>query len=204
MLILVEGRVAQCERTVEDALTALDEAEAVLERAVRRKGKEDQILTLYQPLASPIDTTDFSCGILDVAVGLVVLCSDKLSEKLRQLVTLFDFDRDLFLDKSELIAMTGTVVHLLEALGYFKVAITEEEVESSVLRALADMKLRGEGGMTHFEAKKWLLGVIAQSNYLSVLFGADWGYGELSAFVRRQICSVHAFEMGLIGVPDLK
>ena len=79
-----------------------------------------------------------------------------------------------------------------------------EEVESSVLRALADMKLRGEGGMTHFEAKKWLLGVIAQSHYLSVLFGADWGYGELSAFVRRQICSVHAFEMGLIGVPDLK
>ena len=42
MLILVEGRVAQCERTVEDALTALDEAEAVLERAVRRKGKEER------------------------------------------------------------------------------------------------------------------------------------------------------------------
>ena len=37
-----------------------------------------------------------------------------------------------------------------------------------------------------------------------MLFGADWAYGELSAFVRQQVACVHAFEMGLIGVPDLK
>lgn len=52
------------------------------------------------------------------------LTGQQLSEKLRQLVTLFDFDRDLFLDKSELIAMTATIVRLLEAMGYFKVHIS--------------------------------------------------------------------------------
>jgi hypothetical protein len=44
-------QVAKGEKQVEDCLTALDEAEAVLERAVRRKNREEQVLKLYQPLA---------------------------------------------------------------------------------------------------------------------------------------------------------
>jgi hypothetical protein len=61
-----------------------------------------------------------------------------------------------------------------------------------------------EDGLTLFEAKRWVRGLLGKSPYLAKLFGVDFKFGELSAYARQTATPVVQFEMGLVTLPDLK
>ena len=59
-------------------------------------------------------------------------------------------------------------------------------------------------GLTLFEAKSWVKGLVGRSPYLARLFGVDFKYGELSSYQRQTAVPTKQFEMGLVTLPDLK
>jgi len=128
MLILVEGQVEEGERRVEKCLDQLEEQELLLQRALRRKAKEDLVLPLYSPLASSIIESDFSVPLVPLVCAFVVVCTDKVSEKLRFLVDLFDINDDEFLAAQEMTCLVSSVVKVLTAVGFTDRVIDDEEV----------------------------------------------------------------------------
>jgi len=196
----VEGR----ERDVENCLKKLDEQELLLQRALRRKAKENLVLPLYSPLASSIIGSDFSVSLLDMIVALSVVCKDKVTEKLQFLVSMYDINDDQFLAMQELKGLTSSAVRVLDAVGYSDRNVDDDEVQSIVLRAFYQMNVDNRKGMTHFETRQWCLGTISQNKFLTTLFGADWKYGEMSTYQRQVMNPNRQYEVGLIGMPDLK
>ena len=61
-----------------------------------------------------------------------------------------------------------------------------------------------EDGLTLFEAKSWVKGLLGRSPYLAKLFSVDFKFGELSSYARQTISPMTQFEMGLVTLPDLK
>ncbi|GMI35290.1 hypothetical protein TrCOL_g2906 [Triparma columacea] len=203
-LIHAETAVEARERDVEKCLNKLDEQELLLQRALRRKAKENLVLPLYSPLASSMSESDFSVSLLDIIVALTVVCKDKVTEKLRFLVSLFDINDDQFLAMEELKGLTFCAVKVLDAVGYSDRKVDDEEVQSIVLRAFYQMNTDNRKGMTHFETRQWCLATISQNKFLTTLFGADWKYGEMSTFQRQVMNPNRQYEIGLISMPDLK
>ncbi|CAM9112229.1 unnamed protein product, partial [Choristocarpus tenellus] len=54
------------------------------------------------------------------------------------------------------------------------------------------------------QVKSWLAGVVARSQKLSDVMGADWSAGQMSTIMRYRMGAVHQFEMGMVSVVDLK
>jgi hypothetical protein len=75
---LLGVQVEKGERRVDLALVAVDEAEVVLARGVRRREKERLVLPLYQPMASSLEEADFSAPVLTV-VSAMVCCLSQAS-----------------------------------------------------------------------------------------------------------------------------
>ncbi len=63
VLIHLEHEAEKAEKAVDRALVAVDEAEVVLTRAVRRRAKERTVLPLYKPLATNQEDSDFSAPL---------------------------------------------------------------------------------------------------------------------------------------------
>jgi hypothetical protein len=120
---------------------------------------------------------------------MVLICRDDFAAKLRVLTTLFDLDNDQWLNLGELTALVFTLARVLTAVGYFKTGVSEEEAESTVRHCLHDLGVgkpqRPQDGLTLFEAKSWLKALASKSPYLSVLFGIEYQFAELSSFARQ-------------------
>ena len=204
MLIIIEGQVEEGERKVERALKRLEETELLLQRALRRKAKENLVLPLYSPLANSIVDADFSVGLIHIVVAFAIVCKDKVTEKLRFLVDLFDINSDEFLGTEELGSMISSVAKVLEAVGYSDRKVDEDEVHSIVLRAFYSMGTDHNKGMTMYEAQTYAMGFIQTSPFLTTLFNAQWKYGEMSTYMRNVMTPGRQYEVGLISMPDLK
>ena len=61
-----------------------------------------------------------------------------------------------------------------------------------------------EDGLTLFEAKSWVKGLLGRSPYLAKLFGVAFRFSELSSYQRQTATMATQFEMGLVALPDLK
>jgi len=204
MLILIEGQVEEGERQVEKYLQQLEEQEVLLERALRRKARENLVLPLYAPLATSMEESDFSVSFLSLVVALCVMCTDNVNEKLRFLTELFDFNDDQFLAEEELKCLLCSSAKILHAIGYLETSVEDDAIHSTVLRAFYQMNVDSTKGMTRYEARQWSLSTIQANRYLTTLFNADWKYGEMSTYQRQIMNPAHQFEIGLINMPDLK
>ena len=216
----MKTRIHECEGNLRLGLNALDDAEKLLERAVHRRRREDNILTLFAALGAaegntawdPRSTEDppyVKAATVDVAGGLLMLCSDRLVTRLRIFLRLFDWDGDGFLAEAELLAAIKCASRLLGGLGFLRRPAGDTELESVASRALSEQRITsqangGIGVMTLSEATDWLSHSVATSTVLSRLFGVQFAFGELSAYQRQKMPTVRLFELGLLRPADVK
>jgi len=207
----MKSRVHEREGALRLALKNLDDAEAMLERAVLRRRKEDHILALFAALGAAEatgtswdhrateDPPYTQANTVDLAVGLTILCSDVLADRVRVLLRIFDYDGDGFLEQAEIVAALKCASRLLGGLGFLKRPAADLELDSVALRAIAEQRVATDGlGMTLYEAQDWLVHLVANSTFLSGLFNVKFAFGELSAYQRQKIPVVRLFELGLL------
>ncbi|KAH8092953.1 hypothetical protein JL720_5123 [Aureococcus anophagefferens] len=213
----MKSRVHEREGALRLALKNLDDAEAMLERAVLRRRKEDHILALFAALGAAEatgtswdhrateDPPYTTANTVDLAVGLTILCSDVLADRVRVLLRIFDYDGDGFLEQAEIVAALKCASRLLGGLGFLKRPAADLELDSVALRAIAEQRVATDGlGMTLYEAQDWLVHLVANSTFLSGLFNVKFAFGELSAYQRQKIPVVRLFELGLLRPADVK
>ena len=212
----MKTRIHECEGALRVALGSLDDAERLLERAVHRRRREDNILTLFAALGaangggawdarSREDPPYTETPTLDLACGMLILCSDVMSRRLRVFLKLFDWDGDGFLRERELVAALKCASRLLGGLGFLRRPASDLELDSLAARALAEQRVKSDAeGMTIAEATDWVADVVSNSTFLSKLFGVRFAFGELSAYQRQKMPTVRLFELGLLRPADVK
>eukprot|EP00752_Nemacystus_decipiens_P011884 g10537.t2 len=203
-LILLEGRAATSEKELDVLLEQLQEAEFMLKRSQRIRSQEDLVLPLYEPLARSAAEGDFRAPFFSVLCGLAVTSNDTLWEKLTFIAHLFDVNDNKFMDKEEICTMLATLARVLDSLKLLRVKTSQEELESLVTRAFLEGNLDYRRGMTNYEVKSWMAGVVARSPKLSDIFGSSWTFGQMSTLMRCKMGMVHEFELGMISMVDLK
>ncbi|CAM9104826.1 unnamed protein product [Discosporangium mesarthrocarpum] len=203
-LTLLEGRVTSFQKELNLLLEQLEEAELLLRRAERIRAQEDLILPLYEPLVKDTDDEAFCAPLFDLLAAVGISTSDTMWEKLTFLTALFDVNNSKFLDKEEICALLQTLSNVLNNLKLIEIHPTLEEIESVVLRAFLQAQLDPRKGMTLYEVKSWLAGVVVRSQKLSDVFGVDWSGGQMSTIMRYKMGAVHQFEVGMISMVDLK
>jgi len=92
----------------------------------------------------------------------------------------------------------------LERSTFFRVHIHREEVESIVWRSFYMEKIDPVQGMTFYEAKEWLRGLISRSRAVAAVMSCDWQEGELSTYQRQTMEAIHQYEKGILTITDLK
>lgn len=147
----------------------------------------------------------FYIDVIEMATALMVLSgAETYNEKMRYLMQLYDFDNDQFMGSGELIQLLMTVLTFFEHSGFVSVHIEKEEIESIIYRMFFTEGIDPQQGMTIYEAKQWLKGVLSRSRALCDLLGCTWENAELSTFQRQQTMPVHQFETGMLTITDLK
>jgi hypothetical protein len=200
---LLESRAATRRRELEAALTELSEAEALLARAQRIRAQEEQLAPLYTAFVSA-DTAG-GAQLFDLLAGLGCAVQDSVWNRLSYTVRLFDVNGNGWLDKAEICALLRAIGSALCALSLRTGSVpTAEAVESTVLRAFMETSLDAQRGMTGYEVKQWLQGLLVRDRELSDVFAADWAQGELSGLMRLKMAAPRQLELGLISMVDLK
>eukprot|EP00903_Cladosiphon_okamuranus_P019664 g18076.t2 len=203
-LILLEGRATTSEKDLDTLLEQLQEAEFMLKRSQRIRSQEDLVLPLYEPLAKCAAEGDFRAPVFSILCGLAVTSNDTLWEKLTFITQLFDVNDNKFMGKEEICTMLATLASVLDSLKLLRVRTSQEELESLVTRAFLEGNLDYRKGMTNYEVKSWMAGVVARSPRLSDIFGWNWSFGQMSTVMRCKMSMVHEFELGMISMVDLK
>jgi hypothetical protein len=152
-------------------------------------------------------TVDTAGGapLFDLLAGLGCAVQDSVWNRFSYTVRLFDVNGNSWLDKAEMCALLSGVGSALCALSLRTGSPpTAEAVESTVLRAFMEARLDAHSGMTGYEVKQWLQGLLVRDRELSDVFAADWSQGELSGLMRLRMAAPRQLELGLISMVDLK
>lgn len=200
MIIVVESKVEQGERHVTRALEVIQEQKVLLQRALRRKRKENAAATVFVPLCYG-DNGDCAC-LLDIVMSLLILCNDEVCRKCKFACNLLDLNNDGFISKSEISALlscfstTGKVTTIGSV---FEI----EEIESATLRIFQESCTNGTHGLTHFELDCWIRHNISSNRLLSALFHTTWKYQRISDYQLRLMNPLRKYEIGLISKSQL-
>lgn len=143
--------------------------------------------------------------LLELLTGMVMMSqTEPFSEKIRYLLTIFDFDNNRFIDSHEMIEMLTVCLSFLTHIGFLRVHIHRDEVESIVLRTFYMEGIDPQQGMTIYEAKEWLRTLTSRSRAIAALLDCTWQNAELSTFQRQSMPGLHQYEKGILTITDLK
>ena len=127
----MKTRIHECEGCPQTSAEGLDDAEKLLERAASAstRGQHPDVIRVARSSGRIIERGILvlkmtlriqECATVDVAVGLLMLCSDRLVTRLQIFLRLFDWDGDGFLGFEELLSALKCASRLLGGLGFLR------------------------------------------------------------------------------------
>ena len=164
-----EGTVREKQKALEEALSGLEDAEALFDRAIRIRKQQDDVLPLFQVLTG--EEVPSECRVDLFICSLAVLMDGSFEEKWHLTLKIFDVWGKLYFSSlflSKLIILFQETMHRLNIVQFPpRVA----EIENTVERLYLDLKLTpGTGAdadrLTAYEMRQVLLMLCGKSEVL--------------------------------------
>jgi hypothetical protein len=177
-LNLMETQLKEAQRLMEESVGALQDAETLLNRAVRTKAAQDEVLPLFEMVAQKPRSPDCSLNLMIAC--LLIVCSGTFDQKLAHFLYAFDTKKDGFFRFQFLEKMIFLFHQGLYALKLVHQAPIKEEVHSIMQREFINRGLSfAKGGMTQYETKEFLISLFGLSKPVSEALGVkhDLMYG---------------------------
>jgi hypothetical protein len=152
-----ESLVRERQRAVEEAIGCLADAEALLDRAIRTKKQQDQLLPLFALIA--LEPSPSSVRVDFMAVAFAILMIGSFEQKLNFVFHLYDVAGDGFFSSYQLQTLMALFQETLHRLHYIPYPPNTTEINNVVWRSFLDLGLRPgltseSDYLTHYEGKK--------------------------------------------------
>ena len=175
MLNITETELKIKQKEVEDTLTGLLDAEVLLNRAVRIRGQQNELLPLFSRLSNE-STGSTQIRIDLLACAMVALTEATFDQKCAFYFNMFDSGGDGFYSGKFLLRVVLLFGDTFYRLRLFRFPPNEEDIRNMVLRGFMDLGLNfNRDSVTLPEAKRLIATLVSNSfplaNSLSVTLG---------------------------------
>jgi len=164
-----ETRVRERQAKVEQGVYMLENAEVLLERAIRIKAQQDELLPLFRLLALQ-EIPQFVRFDFCIA-ALLILINGSFDEKCSFLLQRFDLGKQEWFTSHHIAVIVNMFHEASHRLHYEQFGPNPDEVNNTVLRAFLERKLSPTGLVTAYEGKEMLTHLINMSGPLGIAFG---------------------------------
>lgn len=171
LVVIAESNMKDKMRQVETAIEGLLDAEALLQRALRIKSQQDELLPLFQLMAGPIPLPS-ECPLHSFIIAVIILMKGPFEQKFSYLMRLFDPYCDDFFTAELIVKLAVNVLESLRLLKFTPFAIGKSEVANIVERGFMALGLNyKEDKLTEYETKQLVKTMTAHSYLLCRVFG---------------------------------
>jgi len=198
-----ESLVRERQRAVEEAIGCLADAEALLDRAIRTKKQQDQLLPLFALIA--LEPSPSSVRVDFMAVAFAILMIGSFEQKLNFVFYLYDVAGDGFFSSYQLQTLIALFQETLHRLHYIPYSPNTTEINNVVWRSFLDLGLRPglspeSDYLTHYEGKKVMLLLILYFCVLTTVhFPMSQNHNVVRDFVSA-LCGKSAVLWRLLGL----
>lgn len=200
-----ESLVREKQRSLEDGLECLSDAEALLDRAIRIKKQQDELLPLFVLLAK--EPTPSSCRMDYFACSFAILMNGSFEQKSNFIFHLFDVIGEGFFSSSFIKTMLALFQETLYRLKLIPYEPDHQEIDNSVWRAFLDLGLKPGVGpdadyLTQYEVRQMILSLVGHSKLISEALGFSSSTyasgGRMSTYQRNRMSAVGLLLRGMI------
>ena len=200
-----ESLVREKQRNLQDTLVCLSDAEALLDKAIRIKKQQDELLPLFSLLAK--EPTPSSCLINFFAVSFAILMNGSYEQKCNFIFNLFDVAGEGFFNSTFLKLILILFQETFYRLYFIPVPPNVEEIDNLVWRAFLDLGLKPGTGpdadfLTQYEMRQMVVALVGQSAMLADAMGFSYvpnaPGARKSTFQRNRMSAVALLSRGMI------
>jgi len=171
MVNVAETRMKEARRRVEVGLERLEDSEILLDRSVRIRERQDEILPLFALIANT-DHLPSHCELNTLLISLVILMNGTFEQKYNFLFRLYDPNCEGYVQPSFVINFLHCVQQALKLLNYLPTTLERSEVSNLVVREYLSIGLKpNKDLLTEYELKRLILSQISRSAELSKILG---------------------------------
>lgn len=186
-------RLKEAQKQLEEAVMCLDDAEMLLQRAVRTREQEVGLHPLFQCLGVASEEYPSSCPLNMLFAALCTVIGGAFDQKVSLFLNLFMSTNSCGVVKRKFLV---DALHLLSSaarrLGLLPFRLTRDEIESLVGSALIDMRSKEE--ITLYQTKNVFRSLLCHNKCYSSLFG----FRDEKGFSSYQRTAMHVYSILLI------
>lgn len=171
MVSLAETRMKEAQRNVKDELEGLIDAELLLNRAVRMRHQQDELLPLFRLIAGDI-LMPSNCELNALIVSMIILMEGTFDQKYNFLFRLYDSQCEGTAKLSFTTSLLSSVQRTLSLLKMLTNTATQDELLNMVIRAFMSYGLNPtKDHLTEYELKCLVLNLASHSYLLTNALG---------------------------------
>lgn len=172
MVGLAESRMKEAQRNVREELEGLVDAEMLLNRAVRMRHQQDEILPLFSLIAGPEVVAPSNCGLNSLILSIILLMEGTFDQKYNFIFRLYDADCEGTAELRFTVNLLSSVQRSLRLLRMLRTTVTQDELLNSVTRGFMSFGLNPvKDRLTEYELKSLVLNFVSNSYLLTQVLG---------------------------------
>jgi hypothetical protein len=170
-LNVVETKVRTAKRELEDGLESLSDAETLLDRAVRIKEQQDQLLPLFQSIAGQARPKE--CRLDVMLACIAILCTGTFDQKIAQVIQAYDVLRTGYFDLGFIRDLQLLFHEAFHVLNYLPFKPIRSDVTNAIERMFMERGIEdfSQGRLNMYELKEYLVSTVGLSEPLTRLLG---------------------------------
>jgi hypothetical protein len=170
-LNVVETKVRTAKRLLEEGLESLSDAETLLDRAVRIKRQQDQLLPLFQLITG--EDRPKECRLDIMLACITILCTGTFDQKMAQITQAYDIMRSGYYGFSFIRDFQLLFHEAFYVLNYLPFMPIRSDIVNATERMFMERGVRdfSKGKLNLFELKEYLVSTVGLSEPLTRLLG---------------------------------
>ena len=171
-----EGLVREKQKQLEEALSGLEDAEALFDRAIRIKHQQDQLLPLFAKVSR--ESLPSSCRVDYFLCALAILMNGTYEQKFNFMFNLFNKSSNItgFHTSTDIYHVSVLFQESLYRLDFIGFQPRKEDISNMITRSFIDLGLKpgldkDSDRLTQFEIRQMIMQMIGHSNLLGRTLG---------------------------------
>lgn len=200
MVNVASTTVKECQKALEKAMESVISAEVLLNRAVRIRLMQDDLLPLFQLLTEHEDPHHNEVKFNHFCAALTILMNATFDQKMNFFLGLFDAKGHGLFSAKYLVQVISIFQKSLRLLHFLPYSAPMEDLVYNVERSFRDFNLNPDTDMLNqYEVRAFLITLISRNVEIAGIFGLQDAGAAMSSFQRNRLSPITLLMLGMVG-----